>query len=205
MKDLIALVADKNMQFSLHGGLSRPESLGIRSITFDFRQHPNRDGGARTTGVQMLALEKARFDHALLVLDYEGSGTTARDAQQLESELNEELAGTWGGRGKAVVIEPELETWMWGSDNSMAVLLGWTNHDSIRNWLQAQGHALNAEGKPERPKEALEAVLRHCKRPRSSVLYQQIASKISLRLCKDASFQRLAERLRTWFPPGNAP
>lgn len=62
------------MQFAMQGGLGRPESLEIRRITFDFRQHPGRDGGTRSNGAQVLALEKARFSHALLVLDHEGSG-----------------------------------------------------------------------------------------------------------------------------------
>jgi len=48
MKDLIVLVADKYMQFAMDGGLNRPESLGIRRISLDLRQHPGRDGGVRS-------------------------------------------------------------------------------------------------------------------------------------------------------------
>ena len=112
MKDLLLLVADKSMQFSLQGGLDRPQSLGIRPITFDFRQHPGRDGGARTSGARILALERQRFSHALLVLDQEGNGSS-ETPEALEKRLDEELAATWGGNAKAIVIAPELDVWMW--------------------------------------------------------------------------------------------
>ena len=69
------LVADKNAHFALKGALARPEAMGIRPIEFEFRVHPGRDGGTRKTGPELLALERRRFRHGLLVLDYEGSGT----------------------------------------------------------------------------------------------------------------------------------
>ena len=61
MKDLVILVADKSMPYALRGALARPEALGIRTMTFDFRTHMGRDGGARTTGAEMLALITSRI------------------------------------------------------------------------------------------------------------------------------------------------
>jgi len=200
MKDLILLVADKNIQFALNGGLNRPESLGIRRIALDFRQHPGRDGGTRSNGAQVLALEKARFSHALLVLDHEGSGAGALEALELEAQLDEQLNSTWGDRAKAIVIAPEVDIWMWGSDNKLAQILKWPRQESIRDWLKNDGFEFAENGKPQRPKEALEAVFRICKRPRSSSAYQQIAAGISLTRCEDPAFQRLRSSLRNWFP-----
>lgn len=200
MNDLVLLVADKNMQFALAGGLNRPESLGIRRITRDFRQHPGRDGGTRSNGAQVLALEKARFSHAMLVLDFEGSGAGALSALELESVLDEQLSSTWGDRAKAIVIAPEVDIWMWGSDNKLAEILKWPRRESIREWLRSNGFEFTENGKPQRPKEALEAVFRICKRPRSSAAYQQIAAGISLTRCEDSAFQRLRSSLRDWFP-----
>lgn len=199
MKNLILMVADKSMQFSLQGGLERPQSLGIRPITFDFRQHPGRDGGTRTSGAQILALEKSRFSHALLVLDHEGSGTRETPLE-LEHSLDEQLAETWGDRGKAIVIAPELDIWMWGSDNKLAEILRWPKPESIRQWLQEREFEFEANGKPRRPKEALEAVFPVCRLPRSAALYQKITASMSLARCEDAAFHRLRERLQGWFP-----
>lgn len=200
MKDLIVLVADKNMQFAMQGGLERPESLGTRPISFDFRQHPGRDGGARTNGAQVLALEKARFSHALLVLDHEGSGAGELGALALETQLDEQLKSTWSDRAKAIVITPEVDIWMWGSDNKLAEVLKWPRQESIRDWLRDAGFDVTENGKPQRPKEALEAVFRVCKRPRSSAAYQQIAAGISLARCEDPAFLRLRDQLQRWFP-----
>ena len=44
-KDLIILVADKNMEFAVRGILTRLEALGIRDITYDLYVHPERDPG----------------------------------------------------------------------------------------------------------------------------------------------------------------
>jgi len=143
----------------------------------------------------------SRFSHALLVLDYEGSGAGELDALALERQLDEQLNATWGDRAKAIVIAPEVDAWMWGSDNKLADVLKWPFQDQIRDWLHHQGFKFSPSGKPERPKEALETVFQACKRPRSSAAYQQIAAAISMARCEDTSFLRLKSKLQTWFPP----
>lgn len=199
MKDLFVFVADKNMEFTLKGGLERPESLGIRPITFEIRQHPGRDGGMRTTGAQILALEASRFRNALMVFDYEGSGAS-ESAQDLETRLDTALSEQWGDRAKAIVIVPEVDIWMWGGDPVLATILRWSHTESIRDWLTAKGFMFRSDGKPERPKEALEAVFAEAHRPRSSANYEKIARQISLARCTDPAFLRLREVLRGWFP-----
>lgn len=199
MKDLLVLVADKSMQFSLQGALDRPQSLGIRPITFDFRQHPGRDGGARTSGARILALERQRFSHALLVLDQEGNGSS-ETPEALEKHLDEELAATWGGNAKAIVIAPELDVWMWGSDNLLSEILKWKKAEPLRSWLSSRGFTFHPDGKPLRPKEALETLLQVCKRPRSAALYLEIAKRISLSRCTDPAFLRLRAQFQSWFP-----
>ena len=188
----------------MRGGLGRHQALGIRPIALDFRQHPNRDGGVRTTGAKMLTLEQARFRHALLVLDYEGSGA-ADSAQDLEQSLDAELASTWEGRAKAIVIEPEVDSWVWGSDNLLAELLNWPLDGPIREWLESEGYVVGANGKPERPKEALEEVFHVCRLPRSAANYRKIAERVSMTRCQDPAFQRLRMQLQEWFPLESRP
>ena len=197
MKNLVLLVADKNAQFALKGALSRPEALGIRPIEFEFLVHPGRDGGTRKSGPEVLALERRRFQHALLVLDFEGSGT---DSKALEAQLDGRLSGHWKEAAKSIVIEPELDVWVWGADNAVEVAIEWPAGKGVRDWLRERGFAFEANGKPTRPKEALEAALRLPDLPRSSALYQTIAEKISLRRCGDEAFIRLRKQLIEWFP-----
>lgn len=200
MKDLVLLVADKNMQFALKGILGRPQSVGIRPIDFEFRPHMGRDGGVRTSGPEVLALERSRFGHGLLVFDLEGSGADTDDAVALERELDASIAQHWEVRGKAIVIDPEVDAWMWGADNALRELLEWPLDGAIRDWLQAKGFEFQPNGKPVRPKEALEALVPVHRQPRSSALYEQITSKISLKRCQDGAFLRLRAQLQMWFP-----
>lgn len=199
MKDLVLLVADKNAEYALKGALERTHRFGIRPITFEFRRHPGQDGGVRESGPEVLAREHRRFSQALLVMDFDGCGANS-DAPTLEAELDRRLQRTWQDRAKAIVIEPEVDVWMWGSDNAIREIVGWPHDDMIRSWLGRKGFEFQANNKPLLPKESLEAVLKEAKQPRSSALYQQIASKISLRNCTDTAFQRLRHQLINWFP-----
>lgn len=200
MKDLVLLVADKNAHFALLGALSRPEALGIRAISCEFRVHPGRDGRARRNGPDVLALERRRFHHALLILDFEGCGTNLGSATELEEELDQRLARDWRGAAKSIVITPELDVWIWGADHAIERTIEWPQDQRLRDWLQQKGFDLDALGKPRRPKEALEAALRVSALPRSSALYRNLASKISLQRCGDEAFLRLRQQLQKWFP-----
>ena len=200
MKDLVLLVADKSMQATLRGVLCRPAAMGIRPISFDFRVHPGRDGGARTTGSDVLALERRRFGHALLIFDLEGSGAGIDDPLLIESGLDAKLNHHWGGRAKAIVIAPELDIWMWGAESALREVFRWPpDLPSIRDWLTREGFQIDPNGKPTRPKEALVAMTRVHRQARSSALYEKVAKKISLRRCRDAAFARLRTRLQEWF------
>ena len=202
MKDLVILVADKNAQFALQGALGRSQSLGIREITWEIRTHVGRDGGARVSGASVLALERPRFNHAILLFDFEGCGSDeGQTAADIEHLLDGQLAMHWGQRAKAIVIEPEVDAWIWGNDNLLRELVRWPLAQSIRDWLQDRGFELTDQDKPVRPKEALEAIVRIHRQPRSSALYEKVCSRISLRNCGDAAFLRLRATLQEWFPP----
>lgn len=202
VKDLIVLVADKNMEHTIRAGLERPESLGIRRISFEILQHVQRDGGVRSTGAELIRLMRRAYSHALVVLDHEGSGAQ-EPPEGLEAHLDGELRPVWGTDAKAIAIVPELEAWVWGSDNALKPALAWPHEMSIRTWVSMAGFTVSNEGKPDRPKEAFEAVLRECQVPRSSAVYASIAARLSIPLCTDRALKRLRDQLRTWFPPAN--
>ena len=203
MKDLALLVADKNMDFAMKGVLARPEALGIRAVEYEIRSHVHHDGGVRTTGPETLALLRGQFDHGILMLDWEGSGTDLTTAIGLEQELDSRLAPVWHSQAKSIVIEPELDSWMWGSDKILGQILGWSDQQGIRDWLRDREYQFDENEKPARPKEALEELVRKLNRPRSSAIYEQITGKISLSRCIDPAFRRLKDVLRSWFPGGD--
>jgi hypothetical protein len=200
--DLLALVADRNMEAALAGILSRPKSLRTRAIAFDLRVHPRKDPGCCREGVAYLQVFADKYSHAILVFDHEGCGRESSTATELETELEAQLqAAGWQDRACAIVLEPELEIWVWSDSPHVAGQLGWAERKTdVRSWLQQQGLWKAGNPKPDRPKEAVEAVLRKVKRPRSSALYKSLAEKVSLSRCQDRTFFKLKTTLHSWFP-----
>lgn len=59
----------------------------------------------------------------------------------------------------------------------------------------------SSRGTITRPsRNALEALMYHLRRPRSSSLYEELAMKLSLHRSTDSSFGRLRSTLSRWFP-----
>ncbi len=69
----------------------------------------------------------------------------------------------------------------------------------MRRFLIGQGFLTASQTKPDRPKEAMEAILRVNKKARSSSIYRQLAEEVSLDHCRDPSFLKLRELLSAWF------
>lgn len=199
MRDLAVLVPDKNTEYVVRGGLEREKSLGIRALDFEIIVDPGRDGGVRRRGVQILNGQNRHFGHALLMFDYEGSGAEDPPAE-LENRLDAALADGWGPNAKAIVIEPEVDIWMWGAETHIREVAEWRLPQGIREWLESRDYHFNDQGKPKHPKDALEAVFRQAQRARSSAQYRALARRLSLTRCRDAAFLRLRGALTAWFP-----
>lgn len=201
VQDMMVLVADKDMEQSIVGVCSRSEALGVRPFSFRILVHPGRDPGCLSEGVEFLRPFQRQFAHALLVFDRMGSGRESQSRAELEGALEEQLGiSGWGERAGVVVIDPELEAWVWSDSPHVDRILQWQERRlSLREWLVEQSFLLPDGAKPERPKEAMEATLRAVRLPRSSALYRQLAQQVSLSRCTDASFLKLKAILQKWF------
>jgi hypothetical protein len=202
-KDLVLLVADKNMEASLKGLLSRFQALGLRQLTFDLYVHPERDPGCLLRAHEFLRPFVNRYERALVLLDHEGCGREAVERSMLELELERRLGeGGWAGRAAAVVISPELENWVWSDSPHIDRALGWdTQTVPLRTWLREKGLLEIEAAKPARPKEAVELVLFTARKPRSSSIYFGLAQLVSTDRCTDPAFLKLRSCLREWYPP----
>lgn len=140
-KDLVALVADKNMEFALKGLLMQHRALGIRPLQTDVYVHPERDPGCFLRGHDFLHPFFNRYAHALLILDRQGSGRESSCREDLESEAEKRLSQSgWNDRAAAVVLDPELEIWVWSDSPHVGRVLGWPKgRPSLRTWLREQG------------------------------------------------------------------
>lgn len=202
VKDLIVLVADKQLMQTLLGLFGRTISLGIRPIDFDIRVHPHRDSGCRVEGAEFLRSFQNQYAHALLMFDHDGSGREKIAPADLERQLDEKLSTFgWGDRAKTIVIQPELEIWVWSPSRAVDRILGWDGRlPELRDWLVRHRWTSTPGTKPEKPKEALEAALAEVKKVASGALYHQLAKTVGFQDCQDRAFLRLLDSLRTWFP-----
>lgn len=200
VRDLVALVADKNIESALCGLLARPEALGIRPVTYAVFVHPEHDPACLRKAAPFLRASASSYRHALVILDREGCGREHCSREELESEIERSVAPTgWSDRVAAVAIDPELENWVWSDSPEVDRALGWGDQlEDVRHWLRGRHFAI-ARGKPDRPKEALQAVLRQVRKPRSSALFAQLAERVSFDRCEDPAFAKLRAVLATWF------
>jgi hypothetical protein len=203
-QDLIILAADTDAEFALEGVLSRPERLGIRSLRYKIDQHPMRDGGCRSQGVSYLRAFRKQFKHSLLIFDHEGCGAEGESAGAIETRMEAEMdkAG-WAGQSAVIVIEPELDAWVWSDSPHVSDILGWkTQSQDLHAWLESEGWIEQKGIKPHRPKEALDAVLRKVRKPHTAALYRDLAENVSLQGCTDRAFAKLRSILLRWFKEG---
>jgi hypothetical protein len=205
-RSLVVVVADKDAEFTIHGLLSRCRSLNIRQLRpdqdyklFVFSGH---DAGCRVRAHDFLRSLQRQYTRALVLFDQEGCGQEDCPPEQLEGEIEDRLAKAgWKGRSAVVVLQPELEIWVWSRSPHVATVLGWQNQDvSLEDWLSQNSFWLPDQLKPPRPKEAMLAVLKAVRKPPSASLFQKLAEKVSLTHCKDRAFHKLLTTLQAWFP-----
>lgn len=201
-KDLVILAADSQAKATLKTLLSeRRRSLQIREISGDIYDHPNKDPGCLNKAHDFLRGFAETYRHALVIFDLHGCGAEDEDKTDLERQVQERLVQNgWDERRvRCLILDPELEIWVWSDSPETAQALGWEQH-ALEPWLDEQDlWSSHEQSKPDDPKKAMEAALEQAKIPRSASIYRRIASNVGLGRCTDSSFQRLKEVLQSWF------
>ncbi len=209
MRDCLFLLADKNMEGMLKGFFARDafhKILGCRNFDFDPKRdllvaHGQNDPGLYTRANEFLQPYAHSYRHAVVIVDADWDGSPGPDviSQRLHNHLSS--AGWTDNCGCAIVIAPELENWVWQDSPHVCSALGFNGtFVDLRTALKEQGFWNPNEAKPNRPKEAVEWVLRQSKKGRSSAIYQQLAMRVSAKGCSDSAFQALRDALLRWFP-----
>jgi len=211
MRDCIFLLADKNMQATFEGFLTRQasyQSLGCGNFSFDPRQDiavasGDNDPGLYIRGHELLRPYQTSHRHAVVVLDAKWGGSPGKTA--ITEHLTAQISATgWAAdHFVVIVIDPELENWIWQQNDYVAKRLGFDDSNELMADTDLQTAWPQGQAKPSSPKKILESLLRKRRIPRSSAIYKQIAAQVSVRQCQDSAFQQLLETLRTWFPQEN--
>jgi hypothetical protein len=201
--DLVVLVADGDMEFTLRGLLSRPEALPIRPVNYHIHRHVHRDSGCFLEGHDFLRSFVNRCAHGLILFDRHGSGDEASPRESLERMVENRLAGSgWGDRAVAVALDPELEVRVWSDSPQVDRCLGWRGRQpGLRRWLSDE--QLQSEGatKPQDPKQAMRRALREAAKGVSASIFEDLAKSVSFERCTDPAFLKLRRFLTRWFPP----
>ena len=196
------LVADADMAETLRAVLDRPKSLGIRPIQHEVDRHLDRDPGCCTTASRRLRPYLSRYHKAMVIFDKDGCGREDDSRERIQMGVEQDLASNgWAGdRAKAVVIEPELEAWVWTGSRHVVDVLGWPHgYDHLKSWLGDRGLWLEGNAKPTNPKAAMKAVLRQTNKPHSAALFGELAKRTTWRGCQCPAFAELKSTLKRWF------
>jgi hypothetical protein len=203
MKDLVALVADKNTESALEGLLGRGCDFGMRVVDYDVFVHPRRDPGCFNEAEEFLRPLANAYAHAVVVFDHHGCGQESRRAANVRDLVRARLQrnGWPDTAADVIVIAPELEAWVWSDSPVVEECLGWSGRSpALRQWLASKQLWPLGIAKPPDPKKAVETALRTARIPRSSAVYGDLAQRLHIQGCTDRPFRRLVRTLRTWFP-----
>jgi len=213
-KDLVVLGADDDLLAVVRTVVvERTASLGIKPPNIalaDFVKDVWHDSSPAANAVTLLRKFQKTHHRAFVIRDLEGSGCETDGAASLEETISQALVRSGWERERicVIVIEPELEIWLRFESQHLERMLQTKSKDqkscSQINFAKRLAEIVGrnggmVEGKPSRPKEVLEGLLRTYRVPWSSSLFEHLAQKESLKTCVTPSFNRLLSVLRDWF------
>ncbi|MBI2729319.1 MAG: hypothetical protein HYX40_00950 [Sphingobacteriales bacterium] len=201
MKDLVVIVADGTIQKVLEELLRRVAvSSNTNNFTFDVISNIGHDAGCYNDSHEILINFVNQYFYAMVVFDKEGSGVEEKPRTTIEEDVESLLdKNGWAGRNSVIVIDPELENWIWQNSPHVENAFGWNSTDNLYAWCYGHGIIAQGESKPFRPKESLQRILKETKTPFSSSIHKKIAEKVSYKNCQDPAFVKLTKTLYEWF------
>jgi hypothetical protein len=158
------------------------------------------------SGSELTRMKKGKYQKALLTWDHHGSG---RDHKQSPDQVRDEIQNkldsyTWRENSSVTIFVPELEQWIWYSENALLSYCG-ISPEQLNNWLADRSVKLGKTIdvlRAEQPKELFEYVMRdRLKRtisPRDFAEIGKLASVNGLMEC--GSFRSVVDVLCVWFP-----
>ncbi len=197
--DLVILTADIDAEKTIETLLTeRLHSINIaEDIRYQIYRHPNRDNGCYNKAHKFLRPFNTEFKHALVIFDKDGSGAEGKSRCDIQKEVEKNLKINGWESSACVVIDPELEVWVWSDSPEVDNCLGWSELRNLRNELKNIWPT--KDPKPDDPKKALKRILKITNKPHSPAIFKNLAKEVSLKRCEDPSFNRFKTILQEWF------
>lgn len=215
MRDIIFHLADRHMEDGLRAFFSRDNwhyVLGCERFNIDpesesdiYRVPGCTDGGVWKHAHANLQLFKDKYRHAVIVLD--AAFEPHPGAAVLRDDISRRMiASGWANdRFSVIVIQPELEAWLWAPNLNVALAFGYANFDQLRGALEAEALWNAGEPKPHDLKGARDHAAKHGGKKTGGPIFKNVFGNISRRaldLCTEPGFEALRISVRTWFPSG---
>jgi hypothetical protein len=201
------LVADLQCAATVRGLFGRQHvhsSLGCAAFEFDPDQdlvvEPTNDPGVWKKAHIILRPRRATHEHAIVILDKAWEGSPEVEAIERDISGNLQQVGWGRARFAVVVINPELENWIWQDNVHVDGAFGHRRPPSLRAKLAEAGLWPQGEPKPPDPKRAVEVVNQWYRFGPPSPVFKEIASRVSVRGCVDTAFNKMRTALQDWFP-----
>ena len=201
IKDLIVLVADISQEKTISTLLERRCRLSAISLpSFDIYRHAENDPGVYNKAGVFLSIFADLYRYSLVIVDAAWDGCPS-SAEEIATHIQAGLDyNGWLNRSAVVVINPELEIWVWSSSPHVPKILG-TDWATVRRIGESRNYWGTGELKPHSPKELYLDILRISKKRQSSAIFAELAQKVGIQRCHDESFTQLCQVLEL----GSAP
>ncbi len=206
MRELVILTADGTMNAVVAAFFSRANwhttlgcaEFGIWPEQDIFNEPGKTDGTVHKRAHQILRPYLNTHRRALVLLDWQFGGEYP--AEQVHDEILTNLRRCgWDDRCEVVVIDPELEVWLWQDKPQIAQAVRFKD-GGLRAHLRDQGLWPDGQPKPSDPKQVLQDLIRNHRAGAPMAVYTKIARSIGVSGCQDASFEHFRATLQTWFP-----
>ena len=207
MKDLFVYAADADAVAFLNAILNKPEALGIRKIRFDIDRNGGRDSGMIKNGAEFVRTERIKNNYRKVILmwDHHGSGRERRQKPlQVSQEIQDKLDSfTWEDNSATIVLNPELEQWLWHCEQAVAKHFGMAA-EQLQQWCEKYAGEQGvppADIKKQNPKGVFQYIMDKCLdrslKPRDFEEIGRLASIKGLQDCE--SFRKFTKTLQGWF------
>jgi hypothetical protein len=214
MRDVIFHLADPNMEAGFRAFFARDDwhyVLGCSRFKIDpeseqdiYRLGGETDGGLRKRAHTNLTLFQHLYRHAVIVLDADFKPSPGAEALQKEISANMLAAGWSQDAFCVVVIDKELEAWLWAPNINVAKAFGHEDFEAMRRALADKKLWDAGSPKPNDLKAARDLAARLGGRKTGGPLFRGVFSGMSKRacdLCQESGFVTLRSALQRWFPP----
>jgi hypothetical protein len=212
-RDLFVVVADLDAENVVRSLLCHRQKALRVHLDFcpepppngDLLRYNKRDAGCHSDAVDLLRPVQPTHKHAILLFDHHGSGAENTPRQEIEQELEERLSrsGWQEGHASVLVLEPELESWVWSRSTHVAAHLGWAGQErEMHRFLARQGLWEKGQDKPTDPKRAKEAAMRERRVSSTAQVFSELAQSVSVEGCQDRTFLKFRRKLQDWFGRG---